>query len=91
MKSYSQAPEKFVVGAKCKVLLPVCWVGATVNDNSLNVWLPAVITRVHQSKRNKEKCPSFVLNVRASHKYKTPRIEGLIILSPQVESTIKVR
>lgn len=91
MKTYSQAPEKFIVGAKCKVLLPVEWVGATVTDNSSSIWLPAVIMEVLPPKDEKYKCPSFILNVRASSKYKTQSIKRLQILPFQVESSIKIK
>lgn len=83
--------DKFVVGAKCKVLLPVYWVGATVIDGSSNVWLPAVITKISYSKTGKYDMPAIFLNVRASHKYKTQRIENLMVLPSQIESTIKIK
>lgn len=90
MKTYSQAPEKFVVGALCKVLMPVEWMGAVVTDGSSSVWLPAKIKEIKPSKDASAK-PAVVVDIRRSSKYKTQRLENLMILPFQVESTIEVK
>lgn len=87
MKTAKSNPELIVIGAKCKILLPSNWIGAT-NTTEPNVWLPAKITNIYMDKNDPSKMSAVILDVRASHKYNTVRIKSMMSLCTQFE-TIK--
>ncbi len=81
MKTAETNPELIIVGQKCKVLMPTYWVGAQTDEP--NVWLPAKIIGVNYDKDNSSEISSIILDVRASHKYHTVRIEHMMSLKNQ--------
>lgn len=91
MKTYSQAPEKFVPGALCKVLMLVDWIGAVVDDGSTSVWLPAKIKKIELSEDASITNPAVIVDIRRSPKYKTQRLENLMILPSQVEDCLLIK
>ena len=86
MKTAKSNPELIKVGVKCKILLPTYWIGAKSDEP--NVWLPAKIEEVNYDKENPSDISSIIVNVRASHKYNTVRVERMMSLKDQFD-TIK--
>lgn len=78
-KTYKEQPELFVENAICQVCMPSNWMGAyeAFERGEYNIWLPAKITKVVQTKMKEE--PIIYVKLRASHKYKTCSIKNLMI------------
>ena len=79
-------PELCVPGQKCKILLPTRWIGA--NCSEPNVWLSAKIKEVYLDKNDNKTISGLVVDVRASHKYNTVRVENMLSLRNQFDTII---